>query len=681
MTQAGGYQSQMHWPYARSVLIQLLFFCQHVSATERIRVDRDRGHFVDSAGRVLILHGVNVVQKNFPWHPSLGSFDPRSSLNAEDMANLRKWGFNVVRLGVMWPGVEPQMGEYNATYLGIMRQIVDDLYSHGIYTIVDFHQDSMSEQWCGEGIPHWMVPMLEPLMYSCDGVTAEIGKLIGQCRAFASFNISTDPKTGFPEEAGCLKRRFDAYSRTPELVSAWGNFYANETIQAKFHAFWSRVASEFSNSAGVLGYDLLNEPLNGNFFTDPHRLVPGYLDEQVLQPLYQSLHDVIIAADPGAIIMYEPPPFPDTYPVYIHFEGGVHPAGWTSGPARDRVEHQAMSYHIYSCGFATECDRTGDAPADCLDCDDFAQAAVTTRDADANRVGGGIFLTEFGACSGSQDCVAEIRRVLSFADSALHSWAYWQFKYNHDITTVSGPIEGFYKTDGSLQTAKVAALSRTYAPAIAGLPQEMTYEPHTGAFRLRYKVQQATAHLPTEVFLNRELNYNSTEYITSCLNGTIQSNGTDLLHIAPSAAGVQVSVAVARSYKGAVMGTLQSADRDIINWAVSENATSPGFELSTAANITYWKSLKVFGDDGGLLCELSLRDSDHGPARCDLKSAQQHDLLFRYRIELRKAKTFGTPALVETIRFSYFGPLLAKRISFAWADDTFVRPIHDELVI
>jgi len=672
----------MHWPCACSFLIQLLFFCQHVSSSAgRLRIDRESGHFIDSAGRVLILHGVNVVQKNFPWHPSLGSFDSRSSLNAEDMMNLKNWGFNAVRLGVMWPGVEPQMGEYNATYLDIMRQIIDDLYSHGIYTIVDLHQDSMSEQWCGEGIPAWMLPMLQPLMTSCDGVTASVARAIGQCKTFSSFNISIDPRTGYPKESGCLERTFDAYSRTPELVSAWGNFYENKSIQQKLHSFWSRVATEFSNSSGVLGYDLLNEPLNGNFFSDPHRIIPGYLDEHVLQPLYQSLHDVIVAADPQAIIMYEPPPFPDTYPVYIPWEHGVHRTGFTSGPARDRVEHQALSYHIYSCGFAVkDCTRSGDAPAQCPVCDQLAEDAVTTRAADAKRVGGGIFLTEFGACSGSEGCIAELRRVLSSADSAFQSWAYWQFKYNHDITTVSGPLEGFYKLDGSLQTAKVAALSRTFAPAIAGLPKKMTFEPSTGAFRLIYTTQKATAHLPTEIFLNRDLNYKSTAYITSCLNGEIQSNGTNLLYVTPSAAGTQVSVAVARSYEGARAGTFQSKDNDLINWVVSENVTSPGFELSTATNITYWKSLKVFVDDG-MLCELSLQDSNHGPERCDLRSSQLHDLLFNYRIEVWKAKSFGRHEHVDTIAFSNFGPLLAKRISFTWAADTFGLPADNELLI
>lgn len=33
------------------------------------------------------------------------------------------------------------------------------------------------------------------------------------------------------------------------------------------------------------------------------------------------------------------------------------------------------------------------------------------RQQDVDRLGGGIFLTEFGACSGSPACLAEITRV------------------------------------------------------------------------------------------------------------------------------------------------------------------------------------------------------------------------------------------------------------------------------
>jgi endoglycosylceramidase len=56
------------------------------------------------------------------------------------MQNLQNWGFNAVRLGVMWPGVSPSKGVFNQTYLNTMNQIVSDLGKYGIYSIVDCHQ-------------------------------------------------------------------------------------------------------------------------------------------------------------------------------------------------------------------------------------------------------------------------------------------------------------------------------------------------------------------------------------------------------------------------------------------------------------------------------------------------------------------------------------------------------------
>ena len=54
----------------------------------------------------------------------------------KDISQLKEWGFNVVRLGVMWPGVEPQKGNYNMTYLQIVQDLVRDLARAGIYTII-----------------------------------------------------------------------------------------------------------------------------------------------------------------------------------------------------------------------------------------------------------------------------------------------------------------------------------------------------------------------------------------------------------------------------------------------------------------------------------------------------------------------------------------------------------------
>ena len=142
---------------ARTARLIGLAVLLRLGAYARVQVD-STGNFVDESGRQMIFHGVNVVEKAWPWHPSRGKFDSRSSLNGKDISDLRNWGFNVVRLGMMWPGavatatadriadvggltgVEPVEGSYNATYLSVMRGLVTELYEAGIYTIIDFHQ-------------------------------------------------------------------------------------------------------------------------------------------------------------------------------------------------------------------------------------------------------------------------------------------------------------------------------------------------------------------------------------------------------------------------------------------------------------------------------------------------------------------------------------------------------------
>jgi len=349
--------------------------------------------------------------------------------------------------------------------------------------------------------------------------------------------------------------------------------------------------------------------------------------------------------------------------------------GSTSGPAGQNVAHQALSYHIYSCGFAdSKCNRQGDTATDkdtYSVCDTWANDAVSTRDADAKRLGGGMFLTEFGACSGSDACVAEINRVLNPADAAMHSWAYWQFKYNHDITTVSGPMEGFYHDNGTLQHGKVAALARTYAPAVAGRPLKMKFEPVFGAYHLQYATEASTAHLPTDIYLNEDMTYHGgpTGYTVSAINANVTTNGPNQLVVLANKAGLNVDVAIAKTYAGAAAGKWESKDKDHITWAMVDSADSPGFELNTASEITWWKSIEVYTDDGEKICSLALHDANHGPASCELRDLQRHGLLFNYRIEIWKAKIFGIHKLVDTISASHFGPLLNKKLSFTWVQD------------
>jgi len=114
----------------------------HLNATEsgaRIDIDSANRMFVDQEGRQVIFHGVNVVYKVDPYIPETDTFDPEDSLSDLDIANLKKWGFNNVRLGVMWEAVEREQGVYDDAYLDKIETLINKLGAAGIYTLVDNH--------------------------------------------------------------------------------------------------------------------------------------------------------------------------------------------------------------------------------------------------------------------------------------------------------------------------------------------------------------------------------------------------------------------------------------------------------------------------------------------------------------------------------------------------------------
>lgn len=114
------------------------------SSSARLSRIKVRGKwFVDEQDRVITFRGINAVMKKFPWVPN----QPENDMtNATQVANLRKWGFNVVRLGVMWSGVMPARDFINQTYINEILGIVDLLAANDIYVIIDLHQDMLSSK-------------------------------------------------------------------------------------------------------------------------------------------------------------------------------------------------------------------------------------------------------------------------------------------------------------------------------------------------------------------------------------------------------------------------------------------------------------------------------------------------------------------------------------------------------
>jgi endoglycosylceramidase len=102
---------------------------------------------VDSEGRVVIVHGVDIVHKIAPYYPN--------NFGQQDAQFLANEGFTVARIGFIWSSVEPQPGKYDDGYIRDMIGFNNLLARYGIRTLVDFHQDSWSSSAGGDGAPSW----------------------------------------------------------------------------------------------------------------------------------------------------------------------------------------------------------------------------------------------------------------------------------------------------------------------------------------------------------------------------------------------------------------------------------------------------------------------------------------------------------------------------------------------
>ncbi|WP_456788373.1 glycoside hydrolase family 5 protein [Cellulomonas sp. P5_C5] len=188
----------------------------------------------DVTGRQVVLRGVNLNQL-IDYHlrdPEVPATQPPTD---DDFAGMAALGFNVVRLGMSWSRLEPTRGELDEDYLDQVRAAVASAEEHGLYTVLDLHQDA------------WGNALARPDQ-QCDG--------------------GTSPTTGWDGAPGwatitdgTLHCQFLARDLAPAVATAFGNFYTDrDGIQSALVATWAKVAGEFADDPAVAGYDLLNEP-------------------------------------------------------------------------------------------------------------------------------------------------------------------------------------------------------------------------------------------------------------------------------------------------------------------------------------------------------------------------------------------------------------------------------------
>jgi endoglycosylceramidase len=400
----------------------------------------------DANGRVVILHGWNMVYKRPPYLPSAAGF------GRDDARFLARHGFNTIRLGVIYKGLEPRPRDYNERYLDGVANTAAILAEEGIFVLLDFHQDLYHERFQGEGLPNWAV--------------------VGDAAT-----LPAEPKLGFPGN----------YLGMPALNRAFDHFWLNDLagdgrrLQGAYAAAWRHVAARFRYSPRVFGYNLFNEPWPGSQY--PSCTSPTgcpVFDQQFLEPFSKRVIAAIRRADPNTLVWYAP---------LLTFDFGAQTHHGDTGDA-----HAGFAFNMYCLA------ELGGAASDLgpntgPGCDAGYDLTLDNAEQQSAKTGDALLMTEFAATNDLQI----VERVVELADERMVSWQQWHYCGCDDPTTTAQPVSSqALVTDpaqppigGNVHAAKLRVSSRPYPRAVAGIPQAFDFDYDTRRFDLRYSTARA----------------------------------------------------------------------------------------------------------------------------------------------------------------------------------------------
>lgn len=403
----------------------------------------DDNRIVDDLDREVLLRGVNITSLGEYWQGN-PDYPPTMPTTDEDWDAMAARGLSVIRLVVHWSRLEPERGQIDGDYLDEIALTVEAAAEHGIYTVIDMHQDAYSAfihtpadeecpegSWPGkgwDGAPEWAS--------LTDGLSTCV--------------------TGDRNSA-------------PAVVAAWNHFYDNtDGIRDEFVASWTAVAERFADQPEVAGYDLLNEP-------DTSR------PASELTPIYDALLTELIEAIRGAgseqLIFLEP-----AIPAGDKANGLI-----LADPVRMGVESFNLvgSTHNY----AESIDTTG-------------LTLEQTNDliwAMAEAQGTGVWIGEYGFWSTNPETLEKAARYVADEDAHAQGGAWWQWRQpcgdphslHHDgdgwvpgDTVVHLNTMDCVGGDSSPTEELLVLLGRGYPRVTPGRIQLLQSDPHGGQLRL-----------------------------------------------------------------------------------------------------------------------------------------------------------------------------------------------------
>ena len=416
------------------------------------RFDTSGRWIVDDRGRVVVLHGVNLVVKD----PAYGFRPARIGFDADDARLLASHGLNVVRLGVAWKALEPTAGTYDEDYLTSIRDTVSTLAAGGIATLLDMHQDMYASRFQGGLMPDWAV--------------------VGPAATEPAV-----PQLGFPVNYVFQDALNHAYS------AFWDNTAVPATgsgVQDHLAAAWAHVAERLKDLPSLLGYNLLNEPWPGGAprecmhagrLKTPSGCGIPQFEATALTAFSRRMTAGIRAADPDGIVWPAP---------LLTFDSGTasglgaveQPAGFAFNAYCPKPPANTVVFlfaRTWSC--ATAARRT------------FHHADAVSR-----RNGQPLFMTEFGA----SHRLADIRDYVAQADRRAISWSYWAYTAG-GVPSLPGGDDAIVRdprkplTGTNVPQRMLGFLTRPYLSLTSGTPDGWTYSSRARAFRAAYRPSRA----------------------------------------------------------------------------------------------------------------------------------------------------------------------------------------------
>ncbi|MFO0549627.1 MAG: cellulase family glycosylhydrolase [Polyangiaceae bacterium] len=219
----------------------------------------------DAEGRELLLRGINArVEGIFDvtFDDGRVALEPIPPFDEQDCKFIaEELGMNHLRLPVNWSALEPERGHYDDAQVDKILAVAEACARHDVHTLIDLHQDAYSKEIGEDGAPLWAI--VPPPTELLEGPLEDLGE-----------------------------RR-----KSAQVLDAFDSFFNDrEGVQSAYVDMAAWLASRIAGKPGVLGLELMNEPV----------LI-------IFEPRLDDFHDRVAAAvrqeAPSLTLFFEPNSF------------------------------------------------------------------------------------------------------------------------------------------------------------------------------------------------------------------------------------------------------------------------------------------------------------------------------------------------------------------------------------